>query len=96
MVNINMAEFGLLNQYAAFAQEYRKEYMVGRILSQEAADKEVYTSQDYYNGCMHKRNRHLVNNSSKCICYFTEKPGGTFYTVKYASERGLSIVNIAV
>ncbi len=35
MVNINMAEFGLLNQYAAFAQEYRKEYMVGRILSQE-------------------------------------------------------------
>lgn len=30
-----MAAFGLRNQYVALAQEYRKEYMVGRILSQE-------------------------------------------------------------
>ncbi|MGN1132248.1 MAG: GTPase RsgA [Ruminococcus sp.] len=35
MENINMAEFGLLNQYAAFAEEYKREYIVGRILSQE-------------------------------------------------------------
>lgn len=79
-------------QTGGWKQEDIEEY--NRIM--KAADKVVYTSQDYYSGCMHKRNRHLVNNSSKCICYFTEKPGGTFYTVKYASERGLSIVNIAV
>ena len=79
-------------QTRGWKQEDIEEY--NRVI--QAADKVVYTSQDYYNGCMHKRNRHLVNNSSKCICYFTEKPGGTFYTVKYASERGLSIVNIAV
>ena len=53
----------------------------------KAADKVVYTSQDYYSGCMHKRNRHLVDNSSRCICFLNEKTGGTFYTVNYASEH---------
>ncbi len=47
------------------------------------ADKVVYTSDDYTRGCMHKRNRHLVDNSSACICYLTESTGGTAYTVKY-------------
>ena len=59
------------------------------------ADKVVYTSEEYYSGCMHKRNRHLVDNSSKCICYLTEKIGGTAYTVNYASDKKLQIVNIA-
>lgn len=44
---------------------------------------------------MHKRNRHLVDNSSRCICFLTEKTGGTFYTVNYASEHGLTIINVA-
>ena len=44
---------------------------------------------------MHKRNRHLVDNSSRCICFLTEKTGGTFYTVNYASEHGLMIINTA-
>lgn len=35
MANINMAAFGLINQYAALAEEYKNDYMVGRILSQE-------------------------------------------------------------
>jgi uncharacterized phage-like protein YoqJ len=58
------------------------------------ADKVVYTSQNYTSDCMHKRNRHLVDNSSLCICYLTENKGGTYYTVKYAQEKGLAIVNI--
>ncbi len=32
MENINMAEFGLLNQYLALVKEYEKEYVAGRIL----------------------------------------------------------------
>lgn len=59
------------------------------------ADKVVYTSQNYTSDCMQKRNRHLVDNSSLCICYLTENKGGTFYTVKYAREKGLAIVNVA-
>ena len=57
------------------------------------ADKVVYTSQEYTRGCMHKRNRHLVDNSSRCICYLTENKGGTFYTVNYAKAKGLKITN---
>ena len=80
-------------QARGWKQEDIEEY--NRIM--KGADKVVYTSQDYYNGCMHKRNRHrhLVDNSSRCICFLTEKTGGTFYTVNYASEHGLTIFNIA-
>jgi Uncharacterized protein conserved in bacteria len=60
-----------------------------------SADKVVYTSKSYYNGCMHKRNRHLVDNSSLCICYLTDQAGGTAYTVDYARSQGLDIVNVA-
>lgn len=59
------------------------------------ADKVVYTAQDYSKGCMHKRNRHLVDNSSVCVCYLTKDSGGTAYTVRYARERGLEVINLA-
>lgn len=59
------------------------------------ADKVTYTSEHYFRGCMQKRNRHLADNSSACICYLTKPTGGTAYTVNYASEHGLTIINIA-
>ena len=59
------------------------------------ADKVVYTSRDYYSGCMHKRNRHLVDNSSACICYLKQNQGGTAYTVSYARQKCLRIINCA-
>lgn len=59
------------------------------------ADKVVYTSKEYSRGCMHKRNRHLVDNSSSCICYLTKETGGTSYTVNYAKEKMLTVYNVA-
>lgn len=58
------------------------------------ADKVVYTSQEYTRGCMHKRNRHLVDNSSLCISYLTENTGGTAYTVDYARKNQLTVINL--
>ncbi|MCI8387289.1 MAG: DUF1273 domain-containing protein [Clostridiales bacterium] len=58
------------------------------------ADKVRYTSNDYYSGCMYKRNCHLVDNSSACICYLAREQGGTAYTVNYAIKNGLTIVNV--
>ena len=58
------------------------------------ADKVVYTSQEYTKGCMHKRNRHLVDNSSVCVCYLTESTGGTAYTVDYARRNNLTVINL--
>lgn len=80
-----------LTQANEWSIEDKKRYAEAK----QAADKVVYTSRNYYSGCMHKRNRHLVDNSSVCVCYLTKTGGGTFYTVNYTKEKGLRIINIA-
>lgn len=60
-----------------------------------AADKIRYTSEEYTRGCMHKRNRHLVDNSSVCVSYMTKNTGGTAYTVDYARKEHVRIINLA-
>ena len=59
------------------------------------ADKVVYTQEHYDRGCMFKRNRHLVDNSSVCVAYLTEDKGGTAYTVSYANQKGVRVINVA-
>ena len=59
------------------------------------ADKVVYTSEAYTRGCMLKRNRHLVEHSGTCVCYWTGQSGGTAYTVRSAKLHGLRIINLA-
>ncbi|MCL2301284.1 MAG: DUF1273 domain-containing protein [Firmicutes bacterium] len=61
----------------------------------EACDKKVYVQQEYDNGCMLKRNRHLVDNSGFCVAYLTQPRGGTFYTVGYANRQKVPVINIA-
>ena len=61
----------------------------------QRANKVVYVSQEYTKDCMFRRNRHLVDYSSACICYLNRQTGGTAYTVGYAMEKGLWIENIA-
>lgn len=58
------------------------------------ADKVVYLSEKYTAGCMHKRNRHLVDNSKYCIAYLNKVGGGTAYTVNYAKKCGKTVINI--
>ena len=58
------------------------------------ADEVIYISDEYFNGCMQKRNRFMVDNSSHCIFYLASTRGGTAYTVKYALENGLELHNI--
>lgn len=59
------------------------------------ADRVVFVSETYTQGCMQKRNRLLVEGSSVCVCYCTKKQGGTFYTVRYARQKGLDLINLA-
>ena len=59
------------------------------------ADKTVLISREYTKDCMFRRNRHLVDGSSICLCYLTKGTGGTAYTVKYAREQGLEVINLA-
>ncbi|MCD8357326.1 MAG: DUF1273 domain-containing protein [Clostridia bacterium] len=49
----------------------------------------------YTQECYTVRDRFLVEQSSRCICFFDGTPGGTAYTVNYARRSGLIIVNLA-
>lgn len=66
--------------------------MFGRLA--ERADSVVYVSEDYAPGCMQKRNRYMADRSSVCVCWLSEKTGGTYYTVKYAERMGLEVINL--
>lgn len=60
-----------------------------------SADKVVYVSEEYFNGCMKKRNAHLVENSDFCIAYLRYAGSGTAQTVRMARDRGLTVFNLA-
>lgn len=56
----------------------------------------VFPSFDRYTPeCYTVRDRFLVDQSSRCICFFDGTPGGTQYTVNYAKRSGLYVDNLA-
>lgn len=57
----------------------------------EKCDEVKILSERYYKGCMHTRNRFMVDNSSKLIAYDRAEDGGTVYTVGYAGKRAKEI-----
>ena len=59
----------------------------------EHADRALLLSRGYSRSAMLKRNRYMIDNSAACIAYLTKNRGGSAYTVNYASERGLEIIN---
>lgn len=61
----------------------------------ERASKVVVLADGYTSGIYYRRNRHLVDNSSVCVAYMTRANSGTSYTVNYAKEKGLEIINTA-
>ena len=61
----------------------------------DRSDKCVWIADEYNDECMHRRNRHLVNNSTICVCYLTDSYSGTQYTVNYAKKKSVTIINIA-
>ena len=79
------------DQDKGWSEEDKKRYN----LILRYADKVVYISEQYTPGCMHRRNRRLVDSSTFCICYLTDPKTGTAYTVKYAQSKGLRVLNLA-
>lgn len=59
------------------------------------ADEVVVLSPAYTAGCMHKRNRYMVDRSSFLIGYVERPSGGSFSTLQYAQKQGLHIQNLA-
>ena len=42
-----------------------------------------------------QRDRYMIDQASVCICYLTTLRGGTLYTVNYANQTGVRVINVA-
>lgn len=68
-----------------WSEIYKKRY--NNILLQADKVRCIYTH--FVRGCMHERNRYMVNNSSMIIALYSGLSGGTKYTLNYALKQGL-------
>ena len=58
------------------------------------ADSVKYITDTYRAGCMHERNRALVEGSDVCVAYLERSSGGSAYTYTYAIKNDIEVVNI--
>lgn len=78
------------NQTDTFSKNNKLRY--NTILN--SCDEVITLSPAYYRGCMHERDRYLVDNSDVLVCFLRRNSGGTFYTVNYAKKLGKKIIEI--
>ncbi len=78
------------NQDAQWSFEQKRLY--NNLLGE--ADEIIYVSEDYFDGCMKKRNKYMVDRSAYCICALIYPTGGTVQTVRYARKKKLRIIEL--
>lgn len=75
-------------QEARYPEDLKRRY---RWIVSKADDCTVL--QDHYtDGCMQRRNRYMVDNSSMLIAVYSGDGGGTGFTFDFAKEQGLQII----
>lgn len=77
-------------QEAKFSPAMKATY--ARIRS--AADAETVLYPYYQKGCMHARNRYMVDRCDCLVAYCHQYTGGTAYTVDYAKRMNKTIFNL--
>lgn len=78
-------------QTAKWTDGQKKEFE--RIM--QAADSTEILSQNYYSGCMKKRNQRLVDLADVCVCYCLNSQSGSAQTVRMAQKKDIPIINLA-
>ena len=73
-----------------FSEGQKEEYL--RMLA--SADEVIVLSESYTPYCMHKRNAYMVDNSSLLVAYMREEKGGAYNTVKYAGNKGVTVIRV--
>lgn len=59
------------------------------------ADETILLCENYYQGCLLRRNDYMLARSNQVIAYFDgENKGGTFYTCRNAQVKGLPVINL--
>lgn len=56
------------------------------------ADIVTATSNSFYRGCYHKRNRYMVDNADVVLACFDDKAGGTEVTMDYAEKNEVPVM----
>lgn len=79
------------NQAAYWTVEENAVYQ--KLLDQ--ADEVVYIPERGNKDYLSERSYKLVDGSQVCVCYVTNDSGGAAFTVEYAREKGLEIINVA-
>lgn len=79
------------NQSEKFSVQEQKRYQY--VL--QNADEVIVLREKYCNGCLLRRNDYMLAHASGLIAYYNGKQkGGTFYTIRKASERSMPIINL--
>lgn len=58
----------------------------------DQCDYETLVQRRYDRGCMHRRDRYMVDRASAVLAVYSGSPGGTMYTLSYAMDRGLELI----
>jgi len=58
------------------------------------SDDTVILSDTYSKGAYFQRNEYMVDNSSRLVCYYDGRYGGTEYTIDYAKKQGIEVINL--
>jgi len=61
-----------------------------------ACDLETVVCSQYNSGCMQRRDRYMVDHAALLIAAFSGSSGGTRYTIGYALQRGLDIIDLPI
>lgn len=56
------------------------------------ADEVTCLAEAYYDGCMLKRNREMIDASAYCVVYCAKPKGGAVYTANRAEQAGLHMI----
>lgn len=59
-------------------------------------DFETVIQHSYTGGCMLRRNRYLIDHSSRLIAAYNGEGGGTLYTITYALREALEVLILDV
>lgn len=58
-------------------------------------DERICVASTASRGAYLQRDRYMVDASSMCIAYCTRQTGGTAYTIRYATKKGVPVINVA-
>ncbi len=76
------------DRYWTLKQKLAFQKMINR------ADRVIFTGDAYERGCMHVRNRYLVDHASVLVAYLEKDSGGTKFTVDYAKKNLVPVIRL--